>query len=322
MYRWLSIHVFYHDISRQNQLIYECLESLFKDVRNKEYVKKYFFMRYWEGGPHIRVRFYVRNEKYDLLESFVTEYIDNYLKKSPSMGDVDVKAYYSNLMVGEKREYSKVIHQNNSVKNVTYYQEYKRYGGREAMKLAQSLFQISSDLTCAILSNYRKKEEVLSIAKDLMYVTFLSYSELSIDAVRYFKNYSNYYKVYTDNEGLRESFIENSNEAFSRNKKKYVSHVKNLFERVLSETAGAASSKDLYLLWFMKHKEAYKELRKIHEEGNLINPLNGESVEDKDLEKVLQSITHSYMHMNNNRLGVNFFEESYLAFILSESVTI
>lgn len=318
MKRWLSLHIFYHDITKQEKLITKCIYPLFKEIRDYDYVHSYFFMRYWDGGPHLRLRFYIDESKYSHLESFIRNYINKYLNVHPSLVNLNSKDYYRNLLVGEEMTEIRKIYADNSIENLEYEQEYNRYGGREGIKIAQELFMLSSELSCAILSKFDSYQKRLSVAKDLMFITFHSYSKHDLDAIEYFEQYSRYYKVYISDEETIQNFVENADKTFKKSMDIYKRQVGELKKKLGEST----EKKDgYYHLWFCAHQDAFKSLTELYKNGKLVNPLTGKKVVDNaDLKKSLQLIAQSYMHMNNNRLGINFYNESYLAYILRNSL--
>lgn len=74
-----SIHYFIHNFDDQDRLIVK-LKEIFKDIQ-------WFYIRYWEGGPHLRIRFLDDGNIYEkiLLDTISKHPIENkkiYSKKS------------------------------------------------------------------------------------------------------------------------------------------------------------------------------------------------------------------------------------------------
>ncbi|MDA6131158.1 hypothetical protein OSK38_27810, partial [Escherichia coli] len=51
---WKAYHVFYH--GNLDILIQQCIKPITKKLLSEGIAEKFFFIRYWEGGPHIRLR--------------------------------------------------------------------------------------------------------------------------------------------------------------------------------------------------------------------------------------------------------------------------
>ena len=57
---WLSLHFFHHgDLDR---LLVECVGPLVLALKREGAIAESFFLRYWNGGPHIRLRLAVSPE--------------------------------------------------------------------------------------------------------------------------------------------------------------------------------------------------------------------------------------------------------------------
>jgi thiopeptide-type bacteriocin biosynthesis protein len=51
---WISLHVFY--TGPLDRVITEAVGSLVGTFTSKGSIDGYFFLRYWESGPHLRLR--------------------------------------------------------------------------------------------------------------------------------------------------------------------------------------------------------------------------------------------------------------------------
>ena len=55
---WKSIYIYCHDVWVQEKLLLE-LRPLLDETK-----KRWFFIKYWYGGPHIRLRFEEQSEEF------------------------------------------------------------------------------------------------------------------------------------------------------------------------------------------------------------------------------------------------------------------
>ena len=53
---WLSLHVFLSDPVRTERYLRERLHPAIQRWRADRLLDRWFFIRYWEGGPHLRIR--------------------------------------------------------------------------------------------------------------------------------------------------------------------------------------------------------------------------------------------------------------------------
>src|SRR5881394_1255402 len=51
---WLSAHLFYQ--GSLDQLLRQLVSPLVGDLRDRRLIAGHFFLRYWQGGPHVRLR--------------------------------------------------------------------------------------------------------------------------------------------------------------------------------------------------------------------------------------------------------------------------
>ena len=51
---WISAHVFYSD--GLDRLLTEAVRPLVGELIAARLVRAYFYLRYWDGGPHLRLR--------------------------------------------------------------------------------------------------------------------------------------------------------------------------------------------------------------------------------------------------------------------------
>lgn len=151
--RWESIHVFIRTNDLQEQLI-TFLGQTFEELKSENKINKWFFIRYWEGSPHIRVRFSGNCDR-----KIVQKKIQNFLKNHKEQSvDLDREIYYSKINFkaeGFKKESDLPWYAQGSIIPIEYKPEYERYGGTELMSLNETIFNISSNVAVNLL-NYTK----------------------------------------------------------------------------------------------------------------------------------------------------------------------
>ncbi|MBF8807630.1 MAG: hypothetical protein IC227_03630 [Enterococcus lacertideformus] len=90
MNTWKSFHIFIRDMKWQEMIIIQISEFFQK---NNDYKKiKLFFIRYWEGGPHLRIRFSSFDKE---VETEFKERINQLLLDYPGKNLEKVKYYHS-----------------------------------------------------------------------------------------------------------------------------------------------------------------------------------------------------------------------------------
>lgn len=88
---WLSAHVFRHD--DLDTLLTEQIGPLGAELTADRLIQRFFYLRYWEGGPHVRVRMRTTAANMGRLKSILTERLGAYLRAHPSRHPVGQSAY-------------------------------------------------------------------------------------------------------------------------------------------------------------------------------------------------------------------------------------
>src|SRR5215472_14113708 len=98
---WISIHIFYN--GNRNHMLTTCLEPLVQDLRKRNLVQHYFFIRYWQEGPHIRLRLLpAESVKAEAVTRRAEENISAYLQRRPALYNADndyAKALYKDMFL-------------------------------------------------------------------------------------------------------------------------------------------------------------------------------------------------------------------------------
>ncbi len=137
--KWLSLHIFYYD--NTIFLISKLLPSLFNELNDKFHISKFFYIIYYEKGPHIRVRLLCEDEELNSCAELSVQRIYAFLQLYPS----------TSLQIIRKDWYP-----NNSVHIIDYQPEFERYGGTQRIQIAESYFTYSTIAALAILQkNYK-----------------------------------------------------------------------------------------------------------------------------------------------------------------------
>ncbi|WP_299136845.1 thiopeptide-type bacteriocin biosynthesis protein [uncultured Tenacibaculum sp.] len=289
---WLSYYI-YTELSL-DKIIVELIKPTLEELENKKLLKSYFFIRYWENGPHIRLRVLsYSSEDNSVIETTVNKKVESYFSK-------------------QKDEYS--LESNN------YIREIDRYGGEQAIIISEKQFQDSSKIVLELLNdNFNKWNYTTAISFAIqMHLIFAKNVIKDIDkSIAFFESILNNWIQYsikkddqgkiTDNEMKKVlTFFNNS----------YISQ-----EKVLTYISDTIWNDNEKSEWIDTWKLLSKELRGLTIESieNIKTPswfkLNKDgklSVEDQKI----FSIYDSYIHMTNNRLGVHLRDEAFIAFLI------
>lgn len=153
---WESFHIFYHDQNKYDELLVLIYTGLKKVYKHK--LPSFFFIRYWEGGPHIRLR--IENMNKDQKETFL-QLMTEVLKSLDNTLQLDKKKYYNQYENLIKYTEDLPWFENKTIYEVPYKPEISRYNGKKMMQLSELQFCFSSRYTLEFLNtknpNYEQK---------------------------------------------------------------------------------------------------------------------------------------------------------------------
>ncbi|RMX26172.1 hypothetical protein C6H63_08550 [Limosilactobacillus reuteri] len=121
-------------------------------------IDEYFFIRYWEGGPHVRIRVRKRNSITDKSVNRILRLsIQKFFKANPKGKDIklDKNEFYKNSFTDGKEinidDYP--WYSNGEVIRKKYIPEIDRYGGEQMIGKSEKAFISSSQLVALMLEH-------------------------------------------------------------------------------------------------------------------------------------------------------------------------
>ncbi|MEO1368948.1 MAG: thiopeptide-type bacteriocin biosynthesis protein, partial [Acidobacteriota bacterium] len=133
---WFSAHLFVKPVQehyRGDRVLIEAIDKWLEDCRHETRITRHFFIRYSELGSHIRLR--IEGEDGSIM-GWGRDLVSRFAQLSSSL-DSDQFGVY------QKSNHDLISH----VRFIDYEPELTRYGGRQAVEVAESLFHLSSE-TC------------------------------------------------------------------------------------------------------------------------------------------------------------------------------
>src|SRR5690348_2959242 len=105
-HNWLSMHIFYY--SNPERMITDCLEPVTQQLRAQGLIQRFFFIRYWMEGMHIRLRLLpaqgvTREEIREQLEPVIAKYLQDYPALYDPMNKL-LPEYYKSFFLAEYGE--------------------------------------------------------------------------------------------------------------------------------------------------------------------------------------------------------------------------
>ncbi|GAB1819012.1 lantibiotic dehydratase C-terminal domain-containing protein [Herbidospora sp. RD11066] len=88
--RWISLHVFHH--GDPDSLLVTAVDGLIRELDGR--LDRFFFLRYWEGGPHVRLRLLpVFASDAETIEKRAVEVLEDHLAAHPTLTTWDREDY-------------------------------------------------------------------------------------------------------------------------------------------------------------------------------------------------------------------------------------
>lgn len=320
---WLAAYLYYAE--PWEDLLREAVFPFAKQVLKKGLAEEYFYIRYWEQGPHIRLRFYGDKDTLEKeLKPQIIAFFNSYFTQKPS----ERKEPVFDGPIPDGFEWLP----NNSIQWIAYEPETDRYGGEKALRIGEQHFQDSSDAILSIIAeqpqwNY---DRALGAAIQL-HLGFAHAAGMDLHQAQEFYRFIfagwlpmayGVYKGQDETDEHREGkaiALQAFEENFERQKAILIPYQQQLWEAFEED---AEFEQDWLNDWVQAVKKMSKALKALAAKGQVIFPQEPgassqlhTSLEDRRL----WTIYASYVHMTNNRLGILNRDEGYLGYLIQRS---
>lgn len=317
---WTSFHLYYA----------EPWEALLRDFL-KPWTEKhigeselFFFIRYWEKGPHIRFRMAAEPTRIQSLSHELHNAFERYIEANPSERNLEA------FQPEDKDFIAKEWHPNNSIQAIDYEPEVSRYGGNHGLAISEQHFKYSSKYALEAIADDEEWDYNSAFAAALQaHVLMCKASGMSkADMQRFFyvvcmSWYPRASRVQW--EALtQEEQQDRKEEIFKAYEQQFRSQEANIKPYVLELLSSGDKDlqegiEDYAFSWYQSSRNIASQLESCYKRGNLEDPGWIKSIlgnEIPDHQKATWAIYSSYVHMTNNRLGLDNSDEGFLAYVI------
>ncbi|HEY6323910.1 MAG TPA: lantibiotic dehydratase C-terminal domain-containing protein [Thermoanaerobaculia bacterium] len=143
---WISFHVFYHGGSL-DRLLAGLVRPTVERLSRQGHIAAFFFVRYWLGGPHVRLRLLPRPGCAALVRRRVQRRAADFLRRHPSpaaLSPAAIREANRALADPEARGHEDLVGADNSCREVPFEPEVERYGGPDLLPHSLDFFALSS----------------------------------------------------------------------------------------------------------------------------------------------------------------------------------
>ncbi|MBF7073480.1 thiopeptide-type bacteriocin biosynthesis protein [Glaciecola sp. MH2013] len=295
--RWHAVHIFLSDPQQTESFLVDVLAPNAQKLLQEKRISQWFFIRYWQGGPHLRFRFFCSDsnlisEVIDTLSVAAQHY------KAPKALTKE-EYYQQHSFDGEAQDIETLAwYSDGSVVPIDYEPEYQRYGGKHALLPNETLFCQSSHLASALVKATKSNIAArTSIALSLMLTTVLAYTSDTKKLRDFFFGYATYWQQYSQQNAVLFA-KEMKNEALDP---KQLMAVTELIQN--KSSAKEKSKAGIQQAWRNAVEGLVVDLTYIYNNGELNSPFNNDVVNHKPEPHILH-ILSSQIHMLNNRLSM------------------
>lgn len=301
--KWRSLHLYLHDYEKQERFLIDCVRPLVREI--SETFDQWFFIRYWEGGPHLRVRFLgVSDSSFDQLRSSLATQAAGYLTEGSDRSVTEE----SGIFVAPREEWQK----DGSVAEAEYEPEFDRYGGYHAMQYSEDAFCYSSALSLQLIDHTQASlSQRLMLSVDLLLAAGFVLNKDLPSLRAFFRRHSGFWRRTLGDGSPSDEMVE-AMVVTSR------SRVQNVMAQLESGNAAQYLSAWVQILEKLVGKLAELEEKQLLLIAERIT-LEDEG-EAQSSERAFAYVVNSHLHMMSNRLGVSPFHECAIADCIARSL--
>lgn len=324
---WMAFHIFY--ASDANPIVTECVKPFVDRKRSEGTLARWFFIKYWLEGPHLRVRLLpARAAASEALRKEFLEEVQRFLARRPALYETDfdgAEELYTRMFMAEygedewARRYGDgkmPFRDNNSVVEFEYEPEYDRYGGSAGVALAEWHFEHSSDVVAALLeqTNTHVRPTLLGLSTQL--TLMMAYAFLGSDEAvsRFFTRYRTFWE--TTYQEPSDDYHENFEKSLRVSEGALCERIERVKAALVADPGTLGYLERSWLAHCRDLRTRVLATAPDMDFGGRVLPTDSA----EDYEALATVLLSSYIHMTNNRLGAAILDEIYLSYLI-ERVT-
>jgi len=327
---WISVHIFYG--REQRVLLLECIAPMLAELEKAGVVDRYFFVRYWEGGPHVRLRVIPSPGFEEQVKQAVECRLQEFLASRPVFFAVPQVAEqwwrrsfileYGEAELHRKYGPEGIIprYPENTFHYIPYEPEYARYGGPEGMEISERHFHVSSRMALERLTWDNMHAGGVRIAQTVQIMLGLCFAFLETQeaVARFTMEYAtSWYRRFFDGKAsvLNAQVLPMADLAVGRVSRR----IRRAAQDFQAGTFHAITRQDAE--WFDHGRRLRSEMRTLIQNGRVrVSDMPRRADASDDSLASLIALLFSYVHMTNNRLGASLSEEVGMAYLVSRSL--
>lgn len=296
-YAWTSAHLFLRGNvygPPGDRMVLQGVQPFVRACLEQGWIQGFFFIRYGELGPHVRLRLYgdpavLAREVEPALEAHLADAVPAAWTAPPRTEP------------GAVTRASAVP----SLRWIRYEPEVERYGGPDGLRVAEALFRVSSDACMGLLGNAPLADRALRLGRALpaMVVQLGTFTDDPAEAAALARLHRNSFVGHPEL-GAEAGYTETFDAGLAQQEDVVRDRVQSFWTAV-QEGVDLPAPLDAYHAGIVATRQ---RLRAVVGDGRLVR--DGAVITDWDEARC--ALLPSYGHMTCNRLGVTYREEGYL----------
>ena len=297
---WLYVRI-YCQMAEADDVLLELVAPLMERLLKEGLIRRSFFIRYFEGGHHLRVRFYGQKAVlFDSVRVIVHQSISEYFARQGQVVHTPLvwEPRVVDDLVSQTQRHTETQRPVPSYEYDRYEPEIERYGGQEGLYISEQHFADSSAIALRVLIQERNGAGSRRNAALLLLHTLAE--SFRLDNEQKASSFEQQY-LYRASVAWR---TPPSREVLAQEYERHRIKMQLLLPLVPQSPVHQSYAVWLPLVeqWRIEVSQTYRALMRLQEQNVLLTP-----------PIVIMS---SYIHMLCNRLGLFLREEAYLCYLL------
>lgn len=298
-----------------DQFIVEVMPGLATFFKEQRWIEQFFFIRYAEGGYHLRLRF--KGDSVDLTGPVQTHLeaaaADFFTIRQPQL-------WPGNLAITPES-----LRESGCLRYAVYEPEIEKYGGVAGLSVAEAHFQLSSQICIYVVAAERQTNISRSqFALELMNILLSEFGAKPHEKAFLLRAYTAYWLSMVQPE-YHEQIVTAMEENYQQRRVKFARRFREEGMGALEES-WQGKSPDLFHIWREHLADVLAQLRALELANQLASPIRQHVAQHEMLLRTVPTVYESptvallilpnYMHMFNNRLGLTPLQEVQLSYLL------
>lgn len=321
---WLAAYLYYEQ--PWEEFLFSGLLPFVETAFAKGFAKQFFFIRYWERGPHIRLR--IKGSSSILtseLKPLLIQHFTSFFSQFPSTRIIPEAV--------DTKDESMPWFPNNTIQFIPYEPETERYAGETGLAISEEQFQASSKAVLSVIKKSKEWDYTKALGAAIqLHLSFASSMGMqSEEAAGFFHKVffnwlpSAYSGFGRKNLSIKEiknreaTTLEAFDKTYEEQKEILLPFINTVWEGLQEE----AEFEEEWLNTWIKELKEIKEALLVAKENRLLTiPQWFHYLESSNFTKDQQALWFlydSYIHMTNNRLGIQNRDEGFLGYLLYKS---